>query len=57
MLYCLLTGNRSGPLQMLNRNPAMNLSWLWTLLPLLLAASLVVPVLGRDVSTLTSPLR
>ena len=36
-------------MQMLNRNPAMNLSWLWTLLPLLLAASLVVPVLGRDV--------
>ena len=31
------------------RNPASRLSWLWALLPLLLAAALVAPILGRDV--------
>ena len=31
------------------RIPASRLSWLWALLPLLLAAALVAPVLGRDV--------
>ncbi len=34
---------------MLDRNPAMNLSWLWALLPLLLAAALVAPILGKHV--------
>ena len=31
------------------RIPASRLSWLWALLPLLLAAALVAPILGRDV--------
>ncbi len=31
------------------RIPALRLSWLWALLPLLLAAALVAPILGRDV--------
>ena len=31
------------------RNPASRLSWLWALLPLLLAAVLVAPFLGKDV--------
>ena len=31
------------------RNPALRLTWLWALLPLLLAAALVTPILGRDV--------
>ena len=31
------------------RNPASRLSWLWALLPLLLAAALVAPILGGDV--------
>ena len=31
------------------RNPTSRLSWLWALLPLLLAAALVAPILGRDV--------
>ena len=31
------------------RIPASRLSWLWALLPLLLAAALVAPILGRHV--------
>ena len=31
------------------RNPASRLSWLWALLPLLLAAALVIPLLNVDV--------
>ena len=36
-------------MQKASRNPASRLSWLWALLPLLLAAALVAPILGRDV--------
>ena len=35
-------------MQMHDRNPAMNLSWWWALLPLLLAAALAIPLLDVD---------
>ena len=37
------------------RNPASRLSWLWALLPLLLAAALVIPLLNVDVFTGDEP--